>query len=480
MGNHIGLTPRMLVAVYPQELATLIGKRAEELSQARGREQGHELDDWLRAETEIIRRRFAVSSEMVADHPQELETLIALRAQELYEARGREEGYELEDWLRAEAEITGRKIVISEPGGGYSSELRRQIGRRAQEFCDARGGEDGHELEDWLRAEAEITGKEIVIIAEAPGRSPELQQRIVQRAQELCDLRGGEEGHDWEDWLQAEAEITAKTPARSPQLEQRIVQRAQELFEARGREDGHQWDDWLQAEAEIMAGMDVTGGDAENAAALSSTVAESLLPVTAAEDLEDEIPEPALEGFEARAETARTETVRAEEVREEEVVEVKDDIPASSIPGSSVISEIPIAAATSEDLEDEIPEPALEVFEVRAEAEDEDEITAFVSTAMAGHAKEAPTAAPELHPTTAGEEITATPIAGEDAVASPTTVLASSLQPTTPSEMPPQVLKDQSSEPAQEVQAPPEGKDGGQYDGGTVTEKAAGNKVAAA
>jgi Protein of unknown function (DUF2934) len=31
---------------------------------------------------------------------------IRLRAQELYEARGREEGHELDDWLRAEAEIT--------------------------------------------------------------------------------------------------------------------------------------------------------------------------------------------------------------------------------------------------------------------------------------------------------------------------------------------------------------------------------------
>ena len=41
--------------------------------------------------------------------PQELEHQIRLRAQELYEARGREDGHELDDWLRAEAEIMQKK-----------------------------------------------------------------------------------------------------------------------------------------------------------------------------------------------------------------------------------------------------------------------------------------------------------------------------------------------------------------------------------
>ena len=40
----------------------------------------------------------------------ELEDQIRLRAYELYEARGREDGHELEDWLRAEEEITGKKL----------------------------------------------------------------------------------------------------------------------------------------------------------------------------------------------------------------------------------------------------------------------------------------------------------------------------------------------------------------------------------
>ena len=39
----------------------------------------------------------------------ELEYQIRLRAYELYEARGRKDGHELDDWLRAEAEIMQKK-----------------------------------------------------------------------------------------------------------------------------------------------------------------------------------------------------------------------------------------------------------------------------------------------------------------------------------------------------------------------------------
>ena len=36
-------------------------------------------------------------------------------------------------------------------------------------------------------------------------------------------------------------------------IEQQIQQRAYELYEQRGRTDGHDWDDWLQAECEIKS-----------------------------------------------------------------------------------------------------------------------------------------------------------------------------------------------------------------------------------
>jgi hypothetical protein len=40
-----------------------------------------------------------------------------------------------------------------------------------------------------------------------------------------------------------------------------VERRAYELYEQRGREDGHDWDDWLEAEREIR-GVE-TQGDSE-------------------------------------------------------------------------------------------------------------------------------------------------------------------------------------------------------------------------
>ncbi len=42
-----------------------------------------------------------------------------------------------------------------------------------------------------------------------------------------------------------------RTPEWMPELEQQIRRRAYELYEQRGKEDGHELDDWLQAESEI-------------------------------------------------------------------------------------------------------------------------------------------------------------------------------------------------------------------------------------
>ena len=39
-------------------------------------------------------------------------------------------------------------------------------------------------------------------------RLQNLEEKIRQRAYELYEARGGQEGHDLDDWLQAEAEIT--------------------------------------------------------------------------------------------------------------------------------------------------------------------------------------------------------------------------------------------------------------------------------
>jgi hypothetical protein len=47
------------------------------------------------------------------NEPQELEHQIRLRAYELYEARGREDGHEVEDWLRAEDEMREKKVTAA-------------------------------------------------------------------------------------------------------------------------------------------------------------------------------------------------------------------------------------------------------------------------------------------------------------------------------------------------------------------------------
>jgi len=42
-----------------------------------------------------------------------LQERIRLRAYELFEARGREHGHDLDDWLRVEAEILGSKKTVT-------------------------------------------------------------------------------------------------------------------------------------------------------------------------------------------------------------------------------------------------------------------------------------------------------------------------------------------------------------------------------
>jgi hypothetical protein len=50
------------------------------------------------------------SSVISEPHELDLDHQIRLRAYELYEARGREDGHEQEDWFRAKEEITVKKF----------------------------------------------------------------------------------------------------------------------------------------------------------------------------------------------------------------------------------------------------------------------------------------------------------------------------------------------------------------------------------
>jgi len=46
-----------------------------------------------------------------------------------------------------------KRVAVAEPPS-----VEAEIRQRAYELFEARGGEQGHELEDWLRAEEEIRG----------------------------------------------------------------------------------------------------------------------------------------------------------------------------------------------------------------------------------------------------------------------------------------------------------------------------------
>jgi len=48
---------------------------------------------------------------------------------------------------------TGRSKTIASAGASIN-----EIAHRAFEYYAARGGEHGHDLEDWLRAERDLTG----------------------------------------------------------------------------------------------------------------------------------------------------------------------------------------------------------------------------------------------------------------------------------------------------------------------------------
>jgi hypothetical protein len=54
-----------------------------------------------------------------------------------------------------------KKAVSSKPNAAAKRRsTRREIARRAYEIFVGRGGNDGHDVEDWLQAEAELAGRQ--------------------------------------------------------------------------------------------------------------------------------------------------------------------------------------------------------------------------------------------------------------------------------------------------------------------------------
>jgi hypothetical protein len=65
-------------------------------------------------------------------------------------------------------------------------------------------------------------------------------------------------GHEQRDTARSERagrtqSAPSSTGSRRDISENEISARAYELYERRGREDGHDWDDWLEAENELRA-----------------------------------------------------------------------------------------------------------------------------------------------------------------------------------------------------------------------------------
>ncbi len=64
----------------------------------------------------------------------------------------------------------------------------------------------------WAESVALRMKKQHTTNVESEGGLPsaeQLEEKIRQRAHELCELRGWEHGHDLDDWLEAESELTA-------------------------------------------------------------------------------------------------------------------------------------------------------------------------------------------------------------------------------------------------------------------------------
>lgn len=81
--------------------------------------------------------------------------------------------------IKKDANQTSPLIVKAEELIGDISQLTRLIERRAYELFDGRGRQDGYDLADWLRAEAELlhpvpieiteSGDHLTVRAEVPG-----------------------------------------------------------------------------------------------------------------------------------------------------------------------------------------------------------------------------------------------------------------------------------------------------------------------
>ncbi len=97
------------------------------------------------------------------------------------------------------------EIVSGEGLGGFASKIQDAIAHRAYELFEARGYQNGHDLEDWFRAESELlhpvkvktweSEREVFVTAEIPGfRADEVKIGIEPRRVIIWGRLGPEPG----------------------------------------------------------------------------------------------------------------------------------------------------------------------------------------------------------------------------------------------------------------------------------------------
>jgi hypothetical protein len=81
-------------------------------------------------DTDLLKKIEALRTRLLADG--EVQQKIGLRAYELYERRGGEHGHDLEDWIEAENEILSPRIEQELKGAAETKVTRRQEGETAE------------------------------------------------------------------------------------------------------------------------------------------------------------------------------------------------------------------------------------------------------------------------------------------------------------------------------------------------------------
>jgi H+-transporting ATPase len=211
---------------------------------------------------------YRVLDPVKAEFSSDLTPKIAKRAYELYEQRGRQDGRAVQDWERAELEV--RKV---------EAKARPQSNAKGAPAHDGKPtpASDATAAPKPDAKAAPAPGAKAEAKPDAKGKTPpDLTPRIAKRAYEIYEERGHKGTRAAQDWEKAEREIRnadAKAEAKpdakaeprpdakaepkpdaaattAPDVTPRTVARVHQLYEQLGREDVRSVEEWEKAERE--------------------------------------------------------------------------------------------------------------------------------------------------------------------------------------------------------------------------------------